>query len=103
MLHAPKLAPQLAPRSYLRAPQARRVPELEESVRQLEASLGATEEELRAAMLETLRVICERAHGATFNGGGGFISYPLSSISELSLSPFFSSGLDSSSQDQCGG
>ena len=49
MLHAPKLAPQLAPRSYLRAPQARRVPELEESVRQLEASLGATEDELRAA------------------------------------------------------
>lgn len=49
VLHAPQLAPQLAPRFYLRAPQARRVPELEESVRQLEVSLSATEEELRAA------------------------------------------------------
>jgi len=35
---------------------------------------SASAEELSAAMDEVLRVICERADGATFNAGGGFIS-----------------------------
>ena len=35
---------------------------------------SANEAELRAAMQEVLRLICERANGATFNSGGGFIS-----------------------------
>ena len=35
---------------------------------------SASEEELTAAMKEVLRVICERANGATFKAGGGCIS-----------------------------
>lgn len=35
---------------------------------------SASEPEITAAMKEVLRVICERADGATFNAGGGFIS-----------------------------
>jgi|NorSeaMetagenome_1021524.scaffolds.fasta_scaffold187083_2 hypothetical protein len=44
--HPASLPPRTPP--WLRARQARRVPELEESVRQLEASLSATEDELHA-------------------------------------------------------
>ena len=50
---APRLTPAVpsSPRlnpPWRRAPQARRVPELEESVRQLEASLCTAEDELHA-------------------------------------------------------
>ena len=35
---------------------------------------SATEEEITSAMLDLNELVCERVDGATFNGGGGFIS-----------------------------